>query len=152
MAKRRRKTSTRTTTKRKCGTTNKSTQFSLEAFNKASNIIAKNIDDAIARQKRIDYVMDMGRSIGRGINWILGRRFNTKSTMEKVKDMKIKLLKNNVKKTNPIFTNMKELKALIRDIDWARKSGNRDMEDYNIMQAKRVIEKINKKYNKLMKN
>ena len=132
-------------------TTKKTTNLNFDRFNKAAGIFNATIDNAIARQRRIDYLFGVGRDIGRGINWLLGRRFNTKSTNEKIKDMKIKLLKNDVKKSDPIFNQMKELKNFMRNIDYARKAGHRDMEDYNVSEAKRILAKINRKYDKLMK-
>ena len=148
----RKRTTTRRTSRRK--TTRKTTKlnFNADLFNKVAGTFNSTIDNAIARQRRIDYLFDVGRSIGKTANWLMGRRFNTKTTMNKIKDMKYDLMKNNVKRTDPIFNNMKELKEKLRDIDFARKAGNGDMEDYNVMEAKRLLEKINKKYNKLMKD
>ena len=147
----RKRTTRRTTTKRKTTRKNTNWNFNSDRFNKVAGAFNSTIDNAIARQRRIDYLFGIGRDIGRGINWLLGRRFNTKATNEKIKDMKIKLLKNDVKKSDPIFNQMKELKNFMRNIDYARKAGHRDMEDYNVSEAKRILAKINRKYDKLMK-
>ena len=149
MAKRRRKT---TATKKSCGTTRKRTNFNMDKFNAYAGAFNSAIDNAIARKRRAEYLAGIGRSIGRGINWLFGRRYNTKTQLEKLKDMKIKLLKADVKKTDPIFKDMKEFKELAMNIDWARQQGADDMESYHIMKAKRLMTKINKKYNKLMKD
>ena len=148
----RKRTTTRRRTKKTCGTTRKRTNINMDMFNKVANTFNATIDNAIARQRRIDYLAGVGRSIGRGINWLLGRRYNPKTQLEKIKDMKIKLLKNDVKKTDPIFKDMKEYKELAMNINWARQQGADDMESYHTMKAKRLFTKINKKYNKLMKN
>ena len=153
MAKRRRKTTSGTKTSVKsCRTTRKRTNINMDKFNAYAGAFNSAIDNAIARQRRIDYLAGVGRSIGRGINWLLGRRYNPKAQLEKLKDMKIKLLKADVKKTDPIFKDMKEFKELAMNITWARQQGADDMESYHTMKAKKLMTKINKKYNKLIKD
>ena len=153
MPPRKRKTTKRTTTTRKpCRTSKRKTNGFLQGALKASSAVNSAIDAGIKRQQRVAYMNNMLRGVGKGVRWLFGMRYNTKKIGEQLKDMKIKLLKHEIKQTDPIFKQMREMKELLRNINWARKQGYDDMEDYHTEKAKRLYNKIAKKYYKLVDN